>query len=303
MEQSLVAAELLAQGIGILISWNAVLTSLDWFAYMYPGYAVGTWITVCYFVPAMIVQPLNALFGRDCSFTKRINGGYLMTGTVLVLLPLTAQLIPAPLSFLVLCILVFLMGCSNALTQGTLFSLVAMLPGKATSLVMTGNSVAGLLITGLRLVCLLAFDGSLLGSTVIYFTIAALCLVICMWAQVDLMKHSIVQKAMLCTEKELPLLSPGTTLTIDEVGETRWSEVIRLVWQDAVLVWLCYFLTFGMLTHVALATDSSWMSYSYFSTLMLLVFNFFDFCGRLVCRVCTLKASPPSQPLPRWRSS
>ena len=164
----------------MLISWNAMLTSMGWLVGLYPSYTINTWVTMCFYVPSLIVQPLNAVYGRVYPYTKRINSGYLGQGLALALLPLAAEFLPTAIGFSVVCGLVFLAGCSNSLSQSTLFSLAATLPAKATSLIVAGNSVAGLLITGMRLLCLAAFEGSLLESTLAYYLSATCLLVVCM---------------------------------------------------------------------------------------------------------------------------
>ena len=49
------------------------------------------------------------------------------------------------------------------------------------------------------------------------------------------------------------------------------------------MVWLCYFITFAMLTYVAIATEAPGIPYEYFATLMILTFNIFDSMGRQTC--------------------
>ena len=80
--------------------------------------------------------------------------------------------------------------------------------------------------------------------------------------------------------------------TVEVTAEFKWVELIKLVWQYFFLVWLVFTVTFAMLTHVALATEIPEMDYTYFETLIILDYNFFDFLGRNFCALYMVKRVP-----------
>lgn len=76
----------LLNGISSLLGWNAVLSALDYFAYVYEDYSVYTLFTpplfVGYFLICLLYQKLSLRF----SYTKLITFGITLTNVTLVLL-------------------------------------------------------------------------------------------------------------------------------------------------------------------------------------------------------------------------
>mmetsp|Transcript_22555 Transcript_22555/g.22298 ORF Transcript_22555/g.22298 Transcript_22555/m.22298 type:complete len:336 (-) Transcript_22555:58-1065(-) len=222
---------------------------------------------------------------------------------MLVISPLFSHFLGGSIGFPIMCIVILVMGMSNVVCQTTVFAMAGTLPDEYTNYVMIGNGIVGVFVDLLRLICLASFPQDRTGyfiSTLVYFVIAAAVLVVCIFAQIHLIKNPLMIEALAKTgakiegarndeelryvedeqqadEKTSKLLSTAPIAPIKKIDN---KVLLSKIWQPLFLVWLCFVITFGMLSGVALATSIPEMPYSYFSTLMVTTFNVFDFLGR-----------------------
>lgn len=167
-----------ALGAGILLPWNAFITAVDYFGSesMYPDAHVDRLFGVLYFIPNLCALPLVLRFGHVVSPRWRVRVGYFAFLVALVAQALVVGLAP-------LCLCVALTGVADALAQGSLFGVVAPMPERYTQALMGGTSVAGLVVSLLRLVTKAAFpanDSGLRRSAAAYFIVAAAWVAACL---------------------------------------------------------------------------------------------------------------------------
>jgi len=261
--------EILLQGVGVLISWNAILTGLDWFNTKFPDYNTNAVLPFLNFTPYIIFQPLTILYGNKFGFNIRIVLPYVVMAAVLAMIPFFVILLSELGAFVVMGIGIFISGCVNAISQTSVFGLAGTMPGVYTNLVMVGNGLAGLGINVIRLICLGIFPDSstgLLESTAVYFIISGTILIVCCFAQLRLMRHPLVKSCIAGTtsveaEKDNSVIKYEELSSVSEERpstdqtQPRFKDVVGSIWEYLFQVWLCYFITFGMLAHVAIATQ------------------------------------------------
>lgn len=268
----LLLGEIILQGVGALISWNAILTALDWYNNRFPDSQPGFWIPLLNFLPAAIFQPLTILYGHKFTFNIRIITPYIIIAAILVLTPIIVELTTESTGFILICILTVVMGGVNAIGQTSVFGLAGVLPEKYTNGVMLGNGLSGLSITILRLICLGIFpqdSSGYLYSTEVYFIISGCTLIVCSLVQLHLIKNPMVIENLSKTHskeasKAPPLIGENELDSFrDSVGynhkpkaKVNYKDLFSRIWQYLFLVWLNYVITFGMLSHVALATEA-----------------------------------------------
>ena len=268
----LLVGEVLLQGIGSLISWNAILSSLDWYNNQFFEYQPAFWIPLLNFLPGILFQPLTIKYGHLYTFNTRIVVSYIIIASILILTPIIVELAPGFVGFLIICILTVVMGSANAVGQTSVFGLAGTMPEKFTNMVMLGNGLSGLTIALIRLICLFTFPQNPTGyllSTTVYFIIAGATLIVCSIAQIHMMKNPIVIQCLSNTNSKearngQPLLNTELDSFRDSEGyrkkskaDVEYKVLISKIWQHLFLIWLNYVITFGMLTHVALATEGS----------------------------------------------
>lgn len=256
-------ADFLLQGIGILIGWSSILTALDWFSDRFPGKSVGFWLTFLYSLPSLIFQPLSILYGHNFSLNSRIITTHIIGSLILILIPISVELASSSLGFQIVCVLIFLLGANNTICQCGLFEIAGMLPDEFTGRVMLGNGISGLLISGIRLICIFAFPRNSEGyfnSICIYFSISGAILILCVVAQMHLISHPFViehsnKSGVNRSELELKLLSKKDFVGIETNKDSIFS-IISEIGQYFFLVWITFLITFGMLSYVALVTEA-----------------------------------------------
>lgn len=264
--------EILLQGIGALISWNAILSSLDWYNNRFFDYQPAFWLPLLNFLPGIIFQPLTIAYGHKFSFNMRIVVSYIIIACILIMTPIIVELAPGLSGFLIICLLTILMGSANAVGQTSIFGLAGTMPDKYTGAVMLGNGLSGLSIALIRLICLFTFPQNSTGyllSTTVYFIISGGTLLVCSLAQIHLMKHPLVQECLSKTNsKEANALNAKILTEMDSFRESvggftdkpkpkvDYKHLFSKIWQYLFLIWINYVITFGMLSHVALATEA-----------------------------------------------
>jgi MFS family permease len=293
MESRLLYTEFLVLGAGILIAWNAILTALDWFNTVFPDRQVSFIFTILNFLPYVIFQPLTIWKGSRFSLNMRIIPTFAVICALLALSPLLSATLQVDAAFALMCVLIVVMGIANAIAQTSVFSLGAMMPPKYTNAVMLGNAVAGIIITLARIICLASFphtDSGLLVSTLIYFAIAGVFILGCIFTQIHVMRNPLVQEYVSkATNKDINLTpGQGEELQIMDSTEQSFMDVslptikntYKKIWQYSFLVWMVFVITFGVFPAVSLANEDDNLSYPWFATLMITIFNFFDALGR-----------------------
>lgn len=274
MEQKgtkILISEVTLQGIGMLIGWNAMLSSLDWYNSKFPNNNPGFWLPFLNFLPTLIFQPLSILYGHLWTFNVRIITSYVIVGVILVCTPIIVELTSESLGFIIICVTTVVNGAVNAVSQSGLAGLMGPMPGQYMNALMLGNGLSGLCVSALRLLCLAIFTQNSEGylhSTELYFAIAGFICVLCIITQLHLMKHPLIIESISkthCKEAVGKLISPSNEMdsfrnssgfNTHEKKQVSYAELFKKIWQYLFLIWLNYVITFGVLSHVALATTA-----------------------------------------------
>ena len=188
-------SELVLQGIGMLMSWNAFLASLDWFYSSFPTESPGFWLGITSFVGAVVFQPLTTMFGHHFTYNLRIVTSYIILSVLLALTPAIVIFSTERTGFILICVITSIGGGINAISEASIYALAGTLPNKFTNAVVIGNGLSGCFITCLRLICLGAFpqdSSGYLQSTEVYFAISGGVLILCIIAQIHTMKNPLV---------------------------------------------------------------------------------------------------------------
>ena len=105
--------------------WNSVLTALDFFETKFP-YNVAFFFGIPLFVSTNIFSYLIYIVARYITLNARIVGGLLIMAIILILMPIIAVISPNDNGFYIVLILIFFLGMSNAIMQGSAVSFAAM---------------------------------------------------------------------------------------------------------------------------------------------------------------------------------
>lgn len=187
---------------------------------------------------------------------------------ILILPPLITNLVNETTGFLIVCVISIIIGIVESISQSNLIGLIATLPSKYSKYLMVGNGLSGVIISSSRLFCLGVFpldNSGYFYSTLLYFAICAAILSICVGIQGHIMKHPLVFEGLRKThakESRKTAVSEGSTCeySLDlKVKTKKPADIAKLmneIWHYMLLIWINYVITFGMLSHVSLATSS-----------------------------------------------
>jgi equilibrative nucleoside transporter 1/2/3 len=272
---------------------------MDWFGSEFEAFHPSFILPICSFMPAPFIQPLTVVKGHLFSFNKRIVLGFAVTGVIIAIIPVLAGAVPGAGGFGLLCLFITLMGAVNAATQTSVFGMAGMMPDEFTRAVMIGNGLAGIILNLARIVCLASFpsnaSGLLIGTTV-YFLIAGGTLIVCCFVQMHAMKHPLVKQHVLDKYISFIETTPGEGMLngtdIQKVSSVvvivSYKDLLKKIWVFISLVFLNYLITFVVFPGVAIATEVSGLSYTWFVVLLITTYNVFDVLGRQAVSVYML---------------
>ncbi|CAG9328623.1 NT3_3 [Blepharisma stoltei] len=296
--------EIFLQGVGILVGWSALFASFDFFNAEFPHDQPSFIFPALSNVTAVILQPLVVFYGYKFSYIKRISINFSIIASILVISPILAHCLEG--SFPIICILIMIMGISSSISQTSVFEMVGNLPSEYTNYVMIGSGLIGVFMSIFRMICLISFSQDKSGyfaGTLMHFFLAAFILFICIFAQLHLIRQPFMVGSLDNSGKKITWtkfneesdqmqnisaenrdISFKNFVLTPKIEEISNKTLLCQIWQPLFLAYLCNLVTQGMLIGVALATNIKGLPYSYFSTLMVVTCNIFDFLGRLTPR-------------------
>ena len=165
-------------GIAILAPWNAILSTLDFFAYSMPNYPIQFVVSFAINGVMVIVVLLSIAYQEYGSHALKINGVFCATSLLLILLPLwvqfTLQSFGELACFWLTCLAMVVLGAITAVSQSAVLSYMSKLPDqKYMAIASVAMGVSALIQNGIRALILLEFSSTDLTGTLIYYTVTA----------------------------------------------------------------------------------------------------------------------------------
>ncbi|ERM98869.1 equilibrative nucleotide transporter 1 [Amborella trichopoda] len=135
-------------GAGFLVPWNAFITAVDYFAYLYPGVAVDRVFAVTYMLVALIFLLIIIRVAEKSRAYIRINLGLVMFVVSLVVVPVMDVCYVKGRrglygAYYVTVAATGLSGMGDALVQGSLIGSAGELPERYMQAVVAGTAASG----------------------------------------------------------------------------------------------------------------------------------------------------------------
>ncbi|KAI3525140.1 hypothetical protein L2E82_02434 [Cichorium intybus] len=181
-------------GAGYLVPWNAFITAVDYFQYLYPTKHINKVFSVGYMSAAVTVLLILLCWSKSSriqlpSVRTRINLGQGLFISALMVAPVTDWINHgnqttngSNIAFVVLVSMVMVSGLADGLVAGSLVGSTGELPGRYMQAVFAGNATAGLMVSILRIITKASLPHTQKGlrtSTQIYFVFSALIVLVC----------------------------------------------------------------------------------------------------------------------------
>lgn len=282
-------------GAGFLLPWNAFITAVDYFDFLYPGAPVDRVFSISYMVSALLPLLVIVLFFPKSSAPIRINTGLTLFTLTLVLVPAMdliyvkgrAGLYGA---FDVTVAATALCGVADALVQGGVIGFAGELPERYMQAVVAGTAASGVLVSALRVFTKALYPQDANGlrqSAILYFVAGIVLMVICIvcYNVADRLPVVIYYKNM---KKRAQKAEVGGGMTGPAWRSTLWSIVGTVKWYG-IGVALIYAVTLSIFPGYITEDVHSEALGDWYPIILITAYNVFDLVGKALPAVYLLQ--------------
>ncbi|KAI4384287.1 hypothetical protein MLD38_002462 [Melastoma candidum] len=277
-------------GAGFLLPWNAFITAVDYFSYLYPGESVDRVFAVVYMLVALVslLAILFFLSSRKASSSDayvRINLGlFLFVVSLLVVPVLDVGYIKGRTGlydgFYVTVGAIALSAIADALVQGGIIGSAGEMPERYMQAVVAGTAASGVLISLLRVITKAVYPQDSEGlrkSANLYFAVGIVIMAVCM------VFYNVADR--------LPVIKYYKELKMQAVNEEKaekgvaawrlslWSVVGRIKWHGLGIV-LIYVVTLAIFPGYITEDVHSEILKDWYAVMLISAYNVFDLIGK-----------------------
>ncbi|KAG7589635.1 MFS transporter superfamily [Arabidopsis suecica] len=286
-------------GVGFLLPWNAFITAVDYFSYLYPSTAVDRIFAVIYMLVGLVCLSIIVVFYAHKSLASfRINLGLLLFVIALLVVPVLDLVyvkgqVGLYAGFDVTSAAVALSGLGDALMQGGLIGVAGEMPARYMQAVVAGTAGSGVLVSLLRILTKAVYpqdpDG-LRKSANLYFAVGIVVMVICavlynVAHKLPVIKfHEARKNEELIREK-----SDGKgSLTGLAWRKTLWDIVMKVKSHGFGII-LIYMVTLSIFPGYITEDVHSELLKDWYPVLLIAAYNVFDLVGKCLTAVFMLE--------------
>lgn len=285
-------------GVGFLLPWNAFITAVDYFSYLYPDVAVDRIFAVVYMVVGLVfILVIIVFFAHKYNACIRINLGLSLFVITLLVVPIMDLVyikgrVGLYTGFDVTAVAVALSGLADALMQGGLIGVAGELPERYMQAVIAGTGGSGVLVSFLRILTKAVYpqdpDG-LRKSANLYFAVGIVVMVICslfynVAHRLPVMKYYDDLKTQVLNEEKRAKVS----LTGSVWRKTLWDIVGRVKSYGFGIV-LIYIVTLSIFPGFITEDVHSETLKDWYPVLLITAYNVFDLVGKSLTAVVMLE--------------
>ncbi|KAG6654511.1 equilibrative nucleotide transporter 1-like [Carya illinoinensis] len=213
-------------GCGYLLPWNAFITAVDYFSYLYSDASIDRIFAVAFKLVSLFSLLLIILYAHKSDAFVRINLGFGLSVLGLLVIPvMDVAYIKGQVglydSFYVTVGAVALCGLAHALVHGGVVGAAGELPEHYMQAVVAGSSFSGVLVSFLRIITKAIYSqdsNGLRSSANLYFAVSIVVMVICIGF------HNVAHR--------LPVIKYYNELKVQAVNEEKEEKgpLTGLVW-------------------------------------------------------------------------
>ncbi|KAM1437935.1 hypothetical protein FF1_011642 [Malus domestica] len=286
-------------GLGYLLPWNAFITAVDYFAYLYPDASVDRIFSVVYMVVGLFCLLLIIFYSHMSEAYVRINVGLGLFVVSLLVVPLMDVFyikgrVGLYDGFYVTVAAVALSGVADALVQGSLIGAASELPGTYIQAIVAGTAGSGVVVSALRIVTKAVYPQTAEGlrkSANLYFAVGIVIIVICIVfynvaPRIPVMKYYADLKVQAVndeTEEKGPL-------TVTVLRSTLWHVVDRVKWYG-ISILLIYIVTLSIFPGYITEDVHSQILKDWYPIILIAGYNVFDLVGKSLTSVYLPRSS------------
>ncbi|GLU09683.1 hypothetical protein SLE2022_265300 [Rubroshorea leprosula] len=266
-------------GAGNLLPWNAFITAVDYFSYLYPTKHVEKVFSVAYMSSSVLVLVVMMSLGcRNLTYRCRMNMGFSMFILSLMVAPVidwawhrdeSKGSENAPYSVTVAAVLIC--GLADGLIGGSLIGSAGKLPKQYMQAIFAGTASSGLLVSILRIITKASVPQTPRGlrtSSHFYFIVSTTILLCCTLCSNLLYKLPVMQQH-------------NRLLSVDPLccRPKFWTVARRICW-PAFGVLMIYLVTLSIFPGFIAESLQSKLLHDWYPVLLITTYNLADFVGK-----------------------
>nr|CAD7403439.1 unnamed protein product [Timema cristinae]CAD7428377.1 unnamed protein product [Timema monikensis] len=202
---------LVLAGVGFLLPYNSFIIAVDYFQARYPGTTIVFDMSLVYIVMAFFAVLANNVLVETLSLNTRITFGYLVSFVTLFFVAtceIWFEVFGPSTSYTINLIAVAVVALGCTVQQSSFYGYTSMLPSRYTQAVMAGESAAGFLVSGNRIITKLLLDDQRV-NTIIFFVMSIAIVAMCFCLHQVVRRTDFVQFYItLCRESRKIILEP-----------------------------------------------------------------------------------------------
>ncbi|GLU21601.1 hypothetical protein SLE2022_377320 [Rubroshorea leprosula] len=284
-------------GVGFLLPWNAFITAVDYFSYLYPDVAVDRIFAVAYMLVGLTCLLFIIFYAQKSDAYVRINVGLVLFVVSLLVVPvLDAVYIKGQVGlytgFYVTVGAIGLSGMADALVQGGLIGAAGELPERYMQAIVAGTAGSGVLVSVLRILTKAIYpqdEDGLRNSANLYFAtgivVMAICIVLYNIAhRLPVMRYYEQLKIQTINEEK----EERGPLTGSAWRSTLWNIIGAVKWYGLGIV-LIYIVTLAIFPGYITEDVHSAILKDWYGVLLITSYNVFDLVGKSLTAVYLLE--------------
>ncbi|XP_062010575.1 equilibrative nucleotide transporter 8 [Rosa rugosa] len=275
-------------GAGNLLPWNAFITAVDYFGYLYPTKHVEKVFSVAYMSSSVLVLLVMMTWGcwwEKMSPRLRLNLGFFMFILSLTVAPITdwASYLSTNAAYGVTVASVVICGLADGLVGGSLMGSAGKLPKKYMQAVFAGTASSGVIICVLRISTKAMVPQTPKGlktSAHLYFIVSIIILLCCILCSNLLYKLRVMQEHCKLVQDQSFCCS----------SRPKFWAVAQKVPGPAFGIFLIYTVTLSIFPGFIAENLESKLLQDWYPILLITVYNFADLVGKFLTAVYLLKS-------------
>ncbi|TMW89732.1 hypothetical protein EJD97_016725 [Solanum chilense] len=282
-------------GCGNLLPWNALITAIDYFGYLYPTKHVEKVFSVAYMTSSLLILVLMlswSKWNQTMSLRLRLNIGFSMFVLCLMVTPIVDWInwdqngtkVKSNATYCVVVVSVVVCGLADGLIGGSLIGSAGKLPKQYMQAIFAGTASSGVLISTLRIITKVSLPHTPQGlktSAHFYFIISTTILIVCIICCNLLYKLPIMQQhyTHLVQDDLLPCSSH------------KLRDVARAIKRPAFGIFAIYTVTLSIFPgFLAENLESSFLK-DWYPIILITIYNVSDFVGKSLTALYVVKSS------------
>lgn len=297
-------------GAGNLLPWNALITAVDYFGYLYPNEHVDKVFSVAYMSSSFLVLILLmcwASCNKLPSFRMRMNLGFSLFVLVLMTAPMMDWICHenkthAGFGFIVLAVAVC--GLADGLIGGSLIGAAGELPARFMQAIFAGTASSGVLVSILRIATKASLPSTPKGlqkSAHFYFIVSTFIIVVCLICCNLLDKLPVIQhykqKRNMVFKNQISNFPDDVQISMSRISDAiepnaqpKFWNVAKKIRQAALGIFIIYTVTLSIFPGYLTENESKLLR-DWYPILLITTYNVMDLLGKSLTAIYIPKST------------